>query len=296
MTLAVGVDAGRSWTKAMYELNGEKRQFTFPSRLVPYYDHGGDDVLKDPNDMIMEVFEEGQPSKKYFVGEVTEFVNFGTDGQLKDQDKDTDAFKMFVLNALYRVGAHEYEPVVVGTGVPYQMFKDQKDKIKAKIEGKHRIKITKRDLVEERIIDINQALITAEGYGVFVDNMTEDEVGIVELGSVTKNSLRIKKKRVMPAFSNTQTWGWDNLPNGISTPETVAEMVVGDMKGMKWETNMRILLAGGRMNELEPFIKRTYPNAILVPDPQFANVRGFHKIAKAKVKEMTPVIKAERRW
>jgi hypothetical protein len=46
-----GIDAGRSYTK--YKFEGG--QGFFPSKIVPFYDHGGESPLKEPHDFIMEV-------------------------------------------------------------------------------------------------------------------------------------------------------------------------------------------------------------------------------------------------
>lgn len=280
-----GIDAGRSFTKYKYEGG----QGIFPSKIVPFYDHGGESPLKEAHDMIMEVRSEGETeSQKYFVGEITEFVEYGgAQVQRLEQDKATIPFKMFVLNALYRMGVHDFVPCVIGTGVPYQMFKTQKDQIKQLLERHHTVKVTTIYGEETRIIKIERAIVTAEGLGVFYDNPTDEDIGIVDLGSVTGNKIRLKKKRVMTGYSGTTTWGWDNLPEDISKkPDQVAHMVIADLKARQWPKDLKIRLAGGKMGPIEAYIQAEFPNAYVVEDPQFANVRGFYKVAKTKAKQL----------
>ncbi|MFC4075247.1 ParM/StbA family protein [Salinithrix halophila] len=283
--LVAGIDAGRSRTKVVTE--GKK--FAFPSQIVPFYEHGGEDVLKDENDMVIELLEPGaQEGEKFFVGEVTEFVQFGMDTQRTEQEKATMQARAFTLSALYRLGAMDEQPCIIGTGVPYIKLKEWGPLVKEMLEKKHRIRVYKRNgFQEQRIIHIANAFVVPEGMGVFYDDPTEQEMGIGELGSVTMNYLRMKKKRVMPGYSGSTEWGCDNLPKDIgSTPKDIANLVIAQFKSKKWPTNLPIRLSGGKTSEIVEHVRDEFPNTVAVPEPLFGNARGFYKIARAKAKQL----------
>ena len=282
--LIAGVDAGRSETKVITDT----QKFSFPSKILPFYEHGGEEVLKDENDMVIEVLEPGQQEgPKWFVGEVTEYVEFGVESQRTDQEKATDHFKIFVLTALYRLGAADDQPCLIGTGVPYIRFKEWGPLVKNMLEKKHRIRVYKRNgFQEQRIIYIANAFVIPEGMGVFYDDPTDQEIGIGELGSVTMNYIRLKRKRVMPGYSGSTEWGCDNLPEGIESSEDIASLVVAQFKGKKWPKDMPIRLSGGKTKDIIEYVREEYPNTIAVPDPSFGNARGFYKIARAKAKQI----------
>lgn len=282
--LVAGIDAGRSATKVVTE----SQKFSFPSRIVPFYEHGGEDVLKDDNDMVIELLEPGaQEGEKFFVGEVTEFVEFGMNTQRTEQEKATKQARAFTLSALYRLGAMDDQPCIVGTGVPYIRLKEWGPLVKGMLEGKHRIRVYKRNgFQEQRIIYIANAFVVPEGMGVYYDDPSAQEMGIGELGSVTMNYLRMKKKRVMPGYSGSTEWGCDVLPKDIgSTPKEIASLVVAQFKSQKWPNEMPIRLSGGKTLEILDYVREEFPNTVAVPDPLFGNARGFYKIARAKSKQ-----------
>jgi len=145
--LIAGVDAGRSETKVVTDT----QKFKFPSKILPFYEHGGEDVLKDENDMVVELLEPGSfEGQKWFVGEVTEFTEFGVESQRTEQEKATEHFKIFTLTALYRLGAMDEQPCLIGTGVPYIRFKEWGPLVKNILEKKHRIRVYKRNGVPRR--------------------------------------------------------------------------------------------------------------------------------------------------
>lgn|SRR5690606_7450814 len=283
--LIAGVDAGRSETKVVTDT----QKFKFPSKILPFYEHGGEDVLKDENDMVVELLEPGSfEGQKWFVGEVTEFTEFGVESQRTEQEKATEHFKIFTLTALYRLGAMDEQPCLIGTGVPYIRFKEWGPLVKNILEKKHRIRVYKRNgFQEERIIHIANAFVIPEGMGVFYDDPTDQEIGIGELGSVTMNYIRLKKKRVMPGYSGSTEWGCDNLPPGVAdTPQDIAALVVAQFKGKKWPKDLPIRLSGGKTEKIIEHVRQEYPNTIAVSDPSFGNARGFYKIARAKAKQL----------
>src|SRR5690606_18961490 len=99
--LIAGVDAGRSETKVVTDT----QKFKLPSKILPFYEHGGEDVLKDENDMGVELVEAGSfEGQKWSVGEGTEFTEFGGESQRTEQERVRGIFRFFACTAFNGFG------------------------------------------------------------------------------------------------------------------------------------------------------------------------------------------------
>lgn len=279
-----GIDAGRDSTKVI----SEEQRFNFPSRVVPYYETGGEGILQRKNHYAVEVLSGGESKGKYYVGEIHRWAEQpGSDSQKMDQNKATDYFRTFVLTALYRAGVLDHQPSVVATGVPFAFFKEMKEGVKEKLKGEHTLKVWgAKGFQDTRIINIQDVVLSPEGYGAFFDDPVDGDVAIADLGSVTFNYLLVRDRLPHGGMSDTAKWGCNNLKQGYAdTPEQLAELMVGDLTAKQFPRDIPLRLIGGKATEIEEFVKKDYHNAYAVDDPLFANARGFYEIAKSAVRK-----------
>ncbi|MCS1352817.1 ParM/StbA family protein [Mechercharimyces sp. CAU 1602] len=290
----VGLDIGRSQPKGVKMSEyGQLETYSFPSWISSYYESQGEDPLKSDDDLVVELLENGENNgPKFFVGEVNEFAaKRGTDYKRLSEEKATKHNLIFALTMLYRMGIKDYQPVVIGTGVPYLKLKEYGPKVKEQFDNKrYKVRFYKqKNQVEARVFDVRFGFVVPEAMGAYYDDPVDDSIGISDLGSVTHNLVYLSKKRVKIDFSTTKFWGCDKLEDNeksVANNEEIAEMVCTDMKGMDWPSELPIRLAGGKASDLLPFVRKVYPNASVVPDPLFANARGFFKVANLKAKEL----------
>lgn len=272
--MLVAVDAGRSYVKTVFQSQrGVNQNLLFPSWMTKYYKTDWD-VLTSDNDFVIEY-----KGEKNYIGEVVEFVADGDSGRRMNEDKGNKNTLLFILTALYRIGANQYEPIDLVTGVPLDRFNDDKDKVKELLEGSHQVTMHSKHGSDTRIIPIRRCAVTVEGGGAFYDEPTEEETHVIDLGSRTVNCLTFRRKRFHAPSSLTLPWGWDTLKEENRDYQRVAEILYGELSA-KWHKDASVIVVGGQAEELTPAIKEYFPYARTVENPQFANARGYYKIGR----------------
>lgn len=78
----------------------------------------------------------------------------------------------------------------------------------------------------------------------------------------------------------------DLVPALQEAKNTVAEMIVNGIQ-TNWDENVQfaetVFLAGGGTQIFADLMKKTFPNMFPVPDPVFANARGFLKLVEKRM-------------
>lgn len=272
--MLVAVDAGRSYVKTIVsDGKGGYKTLLFPSWMTKYYKADWD-VLTTENDFVIEYNGE-----KHYIGEVVEFVADGDTGRRMDEDKGGKNTLLFILTALFRIGASQYEPVDLVTGVPLDRFNSDMEKVKHMLIGAHNVTMHTKYGAEHRKITIRNCNVTVEGAGAFFDDATDEETHVIDLGSRTVNCLTFRRKRFVASASVTLPWGWDTLREENRDFERIAETLHGQLSA-KWNKNNPVKVVGGQAEGLTPALLQYFPHAQCVEAPQFANARGYYKMGK----------------
>jgi plasmid segregation protein ParM len=276
--MIIAADTGRSESRFLTEVNGQRVFKSFPSLLRPYFKTEWD-VIQTPTDTVIEY--EGEA---FYIGEIVDYVKeTGDSGRVFDPKKDGKNTLLFTLLGLYRLGANEYDPVDLVIGTPLNRYQTDKDGLKQLLTKRHHIKVTTGNGTDYRVINIRNTAVTVEGAGIFFANVTDELVRIIDLGAVTLNALTFRNKRFIPTESYTFNWGWDTLKPENRTHKYVAALI-HDSLATKWGRDDKVMVGGGQAVGLAPALAEYFPNAYAVADPRNANVEGYFRIGKVKYK------------
>jgi hypothetical protein len=81
--------------------------------------------------------------ESFYIGEIVEYVKeTGDSGRVFDPKKTGKNTLLFTLLGLYRLGAHEYDPVDLVIGTPLNRYNEDKDGLKKLLTNRHHIKVT----------------------------------------------------------------------------------------------------------------------------------------------------------
>src|SRR5690606_19691041 len=117
--------------------------------------------------------------------------------------------------------------------------------------------------VENRFT-IDNCRVMVEGAGAFFANPEDGTTRVIDLGSRTVNALTFMDKIYAPNGSFTLEWGWDTLT--VQTPGHVAEKLNNSLSA-RWDREDKVIVVGGRANDILDAVKKYFPNAIAAPNP-----------------------------
>lgn len=258
----VGVDAGRFKVKVWYSNShfdfysnlGEYREFEFQD------ERGKDDII-------------GEYRGRKFTGgtlarDESEFVR----SMMTDSKAHEDTL-LLVLTALHKAGAEG--SIKVMTGLPVdQHTDDEKSKLKSLLMGSHVVKVNG----VKREIRIEQVEVAIEGGAAFWSNPLPGKVRIIDAGSKTINYLTMQDKRYIDRESGTLPFGFDtNKSNDI---KQISNRMAGEVS-KKWRSDDRVLLVGGKAEDLKDYMSEHFTGMEIVANPLYANAKGFFKIGRA---------------
>lgn len=269
--MLAAVDSGRAYVKYVGP-NGVAGKF--PAWIHPYYETELD-VLSGREDMAVEY--NGQ---RWYIGEVVDRVVDAGSLQQKQAEKGTQNTVLFILAALWKMGAHDCDPIQLVTGLPMPLYKDEKTRnmLKQALEGTHTIRVTTGEGEDTRTLLIDELHFAAEGAGAFYSRPANGLVHILDVGSRTINAPVFKNKRFHAGLSFSFDWGFDSLKENHKNPDYVARQIDGEISS-KWGRDAEIWVAGGVAHEVAAALQRLgYENVTAIPDSQMANAHGLFKM------------------
>lgn len=275
--MLAAVDAGRSWTKYVGP-NGVAGKF--PSWIHPYYETEME-ILYTRDDMAIEY-----QGEHWYIGEVVDRVIDAGDRQQKQAEKGTKNTVLFILTALWRMGANDCDPIQLVTGLPLPLYKDgrTRETLRQALEGTHTIKITTGQGEDIRTFLIEKIHFAAEGAGAFYSRPQNGLIHVLDIGSRTINAPVFKDKRFHAGLSFSFNWGWDTLKDQNKNADYVARQIDGEVAS-KWGRDAEILVAGGMAAQVAAALQRIgYKNAVALPDAQMANAYGLYRMLEVAVK------------
>lgn len=263
--MIISVDCGRDSVKSI-----GKKELTFPSTVGKYYERT---LSTDGN---YEVIIDG---KKYFIGEL---ANTENNFPIKNTEKSKlhEQTKILTLSAV-GVLANEEEVNLV-TGLPVSQHNpENKARLTELLKGHHDISINGK----QKHVNIQNVLITIEGAGIlFNENVHEDIVRVIDIGSVTTNFLTSLHGKFINKDSYTDE-GNSGIKFGYSKEgkEEFADFIISKINSFWPDYNGEpLLLGGGGALIVGDHIKEKFPAAYVVKNPITANAKGFYNIGVGK--------------
>lgn len=245
--------------------------------------------------------------EKYIVGEKG---NYSTD-LMKSEHKNT---KILILTAIGLTYSDSYITTDIVTGLPIALYSKQKEKMKENLQKDtvHQIRINNQN----KLIKLANIEVFPESAGAFYSQDKHQDGLVVDIGGLSIDIALFERRKlikystypmgIMKLYSkianyiNSQhdlaltEWDIENIVKeglyldgkkvDIDFSFLIREHIEEIMERLKLEYDLRtirnILLTGGGSILLNRTIREQIPQATVLPNSQFSNVRGYANIGR----------------
>jgi plasmid segregation protein ParM len=177
-----------------------------------------------------------------------------------------------ILISLHQFSNDTIHDIIVGQPIG-RHTPEEKQAIKEMLTKRHDLTVNG----EKKIIVIRRCEVAAEGVVAGLLSPTKGIVRVMDIGSATVNYGTIKDMRFVDRDSWTELIGMNSYTS--SNYEAVGRKV-GMTALKKWKQNDLVRVCGGGSMLLFDYIKSVFPNAEIIEDPIYANVKAFYQIAR----------------
>jgi hypothetical protein len=288
MVQHIGAEAGRRLTKVV--VDGVKK--SFPSTVGEWRTRN----LEEDRDYEIEINGE-----KYFIGDLAAESHFRRD--MSTVSKIHQETKILFLAAIALVATDEH--LIITTGLPINQHTPPiKRQLSDLLHGCYQIRINHQ---KPKLLNIHDIGIVAEGIGLYWDELLNDQGAIqnkwlatqsivrtLDLGSRTINLATITytpdgKRNYLDRESDTLDYGYLALEAAGNLDEKVYDSfcrrIIADASKLWLTYNPLkdvVLLGGGGVLTLGPFLKEHFPISLVAQDPLFGNASGFRKMGMVR--------------
>lgn len=263
----IAVDAGRSFVKVKPQFGD---LFKFPSYIGHWADRENPEFVEGDIEMEYE-------GEKYFVGQLAKRESDDW-YQPYMEDKAVLETVLLTLGAIYLAGFKSGDVSLI-TGVPVNRYKLDKERLKDLLKRKHEVIING----EHFTYNINRILIGIEGGSSFYQYPREGRVRIIDIGSRTTNVVTYEDYVYINRESTTLDMGWETYKEiTANNAEALTKSIVGQVSRRKWSLDDPVLVVGGVAELMLPYLKNSFPNAEVVEDAIYSNVKGYYALGVTK--------------
>lgn len=224
-------------------------------------------------DFIVEYLGE-----KYVMGSLAKY-DCALPMEMHTESKNNLFFDLSVLVAIHQYG---YMSNYVVTSTPVEMFtKEEQEQRIASLRRSHTLTVNG----VTKTFAITDLKLAAETASAFWINEPKGKSRFIDLGSRTIGYATTLNEDGVIRFLDTESGtyfgkGLEALEKNY-TPKSLADYVGGRLV-KSWGKNDKVyLLGGGALREdLVENIKRYFPNAEVMDDPQMANVKGMYILGR----------------
>lgn len=255
------IDAGNFETKFYDGVRLRK----FPSDIGLDFRHRNLEQKHGEYDFVWEY-----AGKKGFAGTLAEESECGG-SQGGDTKAHFDAL-LRILIALHQFSNESAHDIIVGQPIS-RHEPSEKQEIKNMLIGRHDITING----ERKIIIIKRCEVAAEGVVAGLLTPSKGIIRVMDIGSATVNYGSLKDMRFLDKGSWSELSGMNTYTH--SDFEAIGRKIaVSALK--KWKKDDTVRVCGGGAEYVFPYVQQIFPNAELISDATFANVKAFFEIAR----------------
>lgn len=230
----------------------------------------------------------GNSSEKFFIGDLAKQES------ILPREMTTESKIHMETKILFIVGVSlliQDNNLTIVTGLPVNLFNQStKDKLVNLLQGEYTVTFSGFN-PKQITIDSNRIIVSPEGAGTYFHEikkhpeLKQGKIRVLNLGSRTINFLTIEDGNFINRSSGTLNYGSITLNNSRINPKEYTRRILADLS-IAWkdynEDDETVLISGGGIINLEPFIKKHFKNTIISDQPIFSDCYGFYDLALAK--------------
>jgi len=227
----------------------------------------------------------GNGFEKYFIGDLAVSESYLPRSMATESKIHEESKILFICGTSLLI----QEPdIIISTGLPVNLFKPSiRDELVNLLQGDY---IVEFENCKPKQIHIDQISVSPEGAGTYFyelkknPELKQGKVRILNFGSRTINYLCIESGNFINRSSGTLNYGSILLNNSNMSPKEYCRRILGDLS-VKWndyDENETVLMSGGGIINLQPFIQKHFKKTIISDEPIFSDCLGLHEIATTK--------------
>lgn len=211
--------------------------------------------------------------KKGFAGTLAQSESYNS--SRKGESKVHEEVLLRILLALFLYGDDDEEhQIVVGQPI-ISHTEAEKKAYKEMVEKKHEIKVNGKT----RTITIKECRIAAEGVAVGLLPPNEHgTVRVIDVGSGTVNFATLRGRKPINAESDTFPKGAENVKESDDEFARLIHNFAMDL-WRNYSSSDKIRLCGAAAKKVYPHLQKLFPQAELMDDPAYSNVKAFYELA-----------------
>lgn len=195
-----------------------------------------------------------------------------TAGNIGGETKAHFDAKLRVLLALHRFSKEKEFDLIVGQPISRHLPEDKKA-IKEMLIGSHVLVVNG----ERKTIVIRRCEVAAEGIVAGLLTTSQGIVRVLDVGSATVNFGTLQDMNFMDLGSWSELLGMETFDE--QNPVAIGRKIVTSAQ-RKWKPHDVVKVCGGGAEMVFPYIKPHFPNAELIKNPIYANVKAFYDLAR----------------